>query len=107
FINVIDYCKFFRVLFNASYLKGDDCEYALDLLSKSTYKEGLLGDIKVNFPVAHKFGERITNSSEQLHEVGIFYDEKPYLLGVMSSGHDLKDLSLILSQVSQIVYQEA
>ena len=108
FISVIDYCKFFRVLFNASYLGENNSDLALEFLSKSTFKEGLLKDLHITFPVAHKFGERIMNDIEQLHETGIFYtDQKPYLLGVMSSGHNLKELSSILSQVSQIVYLES
>ena len=108
FINVIDYCKLFRVLFNASYLGSNQSEVALELLSKCTYKDGLLKDLHITFPVAHKFGERIINDIQQLHETGLFYnDQKPYLLGVMSSGHSMKELSLILSEVSQIIYQES
>lgn len=108
FINIIDYCKLFRILYNSSYLTDDYSEFALDLLTKSTFKDGLLNNPNINFPVAHKFGERIINQVQQLHEAGIFYvDHQPYMLGVMSSGHDLKQLSAILSQVSQIVYQES
>ena len=106
FINIIDYCKLFRILYNSSYLKDEYSEYALELLTKSTYKDGLLKNQNINFPVAHKFGERIFNNVQQLHEAGIFYTDHPYMLGVMSSGHDLNSLSTILSQVSQIVYQE-
>jgi beta-lactamase class A len=108
-ISVMDYCKFFRILYNSAYLKEEYSEFALELLTKSTYKEGLLKNINGDFPVAHKFGERITpsNNIQELHEVGIFYvDHKPYLLGVMSNGRDLKQLSSVISHISEIVYHE-
>ncbi len=109
-MSVMDYCKFFRILYNSSYLREEYSEFALDLLTKSTYKDGLVKNINGDFPVAHKFGERILAHSnvQELHEVGIFYvDRKPYLLGVMSTGRDLKKLSAVLSRISEIVYGES
>ncbi len=104
-VTVIDYCKLFRILYNSGYLTDENSELALSMLSKSTYRGGLLKDISPNLPVAHKFGERVTANSQQLHEIGIFYTEpQPYLLGVMSEGADLKKLSDVLSQISQVVY---
>ncbi len=106
-IKVADYCKFFRILYNSGYLTDEHSDLALSMLSESTYKDGLLKNINVDFPVAHKFGERVIGQSAQLHEVGIFYaGQQPYLLGVMSEGHDLKDLSNLLAQISQIVFME-
>jgi beta-lactamase class A len=109
-MTVMDYCKFFRVLYTSTYLKEEYSEYALELLTKSTYKDGLVKNIVADFPVAHKFGERIAShgSIQELHEVGIFYvDHKPYLLGVMTTGRDLKQLSAVLSRISEIVYRES
>ncbi len=104
-VTVSDYCKLFRILYNSGYLTDENSELALSMLSKSTYRGGLLKDISPNLPVAHKFGERVTANSQQLHEIGIFYTEpQPYLLGVMSEGADLKNLSEVLSQISQVVY---
>ena len=109
-MSVMDFCKFFRVLYNSAYLKDEYSEFALELLTKSTYKDGLVKNITGDFPIAHKFGERIIANSnvQELHEVGIFYvDHKPYLLGVMTTGHDLKELSAVLSRISEIVYRES
>jgi beta-lactamase class A len=104
-VTLNDYCKFFRILYNSGYLTDENSELALSMLSQSTYRGGLLKDISPNLPVAHKFGERISGTSQQLHEIGIFYTEpQPYLLGVMSEGTDLKKLSDVLSQISQVVY---
>jgi hypothetical protein len=107
-MNVIDCCKFFRILYNSSYLKEEYSEFALELLTKSTFKDGLVKNIAGGFPVAHKFGERVLQNVQELHEVGIFYvDRKPYMLGVMSTGRDLKNLSSVLSHVSELIYQES
>ncbi len=107
-MNVIDCCKFFRVLYNSAYLNEEHSEFALELLTKSTYKEGLTKNITGNFPVAHKFGERVVSDVHELHEVGIFYvHHQPYMLGVMSTGRDLNQLSSVLSQISDVVYRES
>lgn len=108
FLNIIDYSKFFRLLYNSGYLNDDQSELALEFLTKSTYKEGILRNINSSIPVAHKFGERILNNESQLHEVGIFYvDQHPYLLGIMSSGHDMKQLSGVLSEISKVTFDES
>src|SRR6185436_9640331 len=108
YINVIDCCKLFRVLYTSAYLHDENSEFALELLTQSTYKDGLLKNLKSNFPVAHKFGERVMSNVQELHEIGIFYaDTKPYVLGVMTTGHDMKQLSTVLGQISEIIYNES
>jgi len=108
YMTVVDYCKLFRVLYNSSYLNEKNSDLALDLLTKSTFKDGFLKNTSFNFPVAHKFGERIVSNVQELHEVGIFFDgAEPYLLGVMSSGRDLGQLSDILGVVSKTVYEDS
>ena len=105
-VTIADYCKLFRILYNSGYLTDENSEFGLSLLAQSTYKEGFLKDINPGFPVAHKFGERVYGGLQQLHEIGIFYSEpEPYLLGVMSEGKNLKELSTVLSQISKLVYQ--
>lgn len=104
-MSVVDCCKLFRVLYNSSYLHEEYSELALALLSKSTYKDGLLKNFNPNTVVAHKFGERSTDTDQQLHEVGIFYyGEQPYLLGVMTKGNDRNQLSSVLSDISGLVF---
>ncbi len=106
-MSISDYCKFFRILYNSGYLSNENSDLALSMLSESTYKNGLLKNISADFPVAHKFGERVIGDVAQLHEVGIFYNgSHPYLLGVMSEGYNLKDLSTVLAQISQVAYTE-
>jgi beta-lactamase class A len=100
-----DYSRFLRVLFNASYLNAKNSEYALQLLSRSAYKEGLIKYTDSTVTVAHKFGERNNNGEQQLHEFGIYYiNNNPYLIGVMTKGSDYKLLPEVISGVSKIVF---
>lgn len=105
YINVSDYSKFFRVLYNATYLQPELSEYGLNLLTTSTYMEGLRKQLPPNVIVAHKFGERIIGNKAQLHEFGIvFINNNPYLIGVMTSGSNLKDLQNVVATISKIAY---
>lgn len=104
-IDCSSYSKFFRVLYNSSYLNSHYSEYALLLLSKSAYNDGLLKYTDSTITVAHKFGERNNNGEQQLHEFAIYYiNGDPYLLGVMTKGNDHNMLPEVLSGVSKIVF---
>jgi beta-lactamase class A len=98
--------RFFRVLYNSTFLSRKSSQFALSLLAQSEYKDGLLKGIGPNIKVAHKFGERVERDMAQLHEVGIVYiDKNPYLIGVMTKGNDLKQLSDVLGGISKIAYE--
>ncbi|MEO8146176.1 MAG: serine hydrolase [Bacteroidia bacterium] len=104
-VNSSDYSRFFRILYNGSYLNWDMSQYALNLLTQSAFKSGLVKDIDLNVKVAHKFGERNNNGEQQLHEFGIVYlDNSPYLIGVMTKGADHTLLPNVISGVSDIIY---
>lgn len=103
FISVSDFSKFFRILYSASYTTTELSEYAIELLTESTYAQGLRKGIGSDIKMAHKFGERIIGVKSQLHEFGIiYYNKTPYLLGVMTSGNSLTQLSEILGEISRI-----
>ncbi len=108
-LSVSGYASFFRILYNASYLNRSMSEKALNLLSQTTFHQGLVAGVPNNVTVAHKFGERhYTNTGEyQLHDCGIIYvPDKPYLLCVMTRGNNFNNLSQIISQISETIYQE-
>jgi beta-lactamase class A len=107
FITPADMSKFFRVLYNGTYLSKSSSEYALKLLTRSTFRDGLVGGIDdPKVVVAHKFGERVIGNTAQLHEFGIVYaGNEPYLIGIMSSGSDQKALSEVMKKISKEVYQ--
>jgi hypothetical protein len=107
-ISVANYIKFFRILINASYLSNDLSEMGLKFLSESTYKEGICRNLPKEVKVVHKFGERIMGDIRELHEFAIVYrGRKAYTIGIMTRGHDLKQLSDVLSGISDIVYKDS
>lgn len=107
YISVNDYCKFYRILYSSTYTRPEYSEYALKLLTLSTFSDGLKKGIEPNVVIAHKFGERIIGNKAQLHEFGIvFYNKEPYLIGVMTSGNSLSQLSEIVGDISKIAYED-
>ncbi len=105
FIGTEDYAKFLRILYSSTYLKAGSSEYAINLLLKSTFKDGICSTLDPNIPVAHKFGERVLNNVAQLHEFGIvYYNNTPYLIGVMTKGGNLEPLKQTMGEISRIVY---
>ena len=107
YISVNDFCKFYRVLYSSTYTRPEYSEYALKLLTLSTFNNGLKKGLDPDIVIAHKFGERIMGNKTQLHEFGIvFYNKEPYLIGVMTSGNSLPLLSEIIGDISKIAYQD-
>lgn len=108
-ISVKSYSSLFRQLYNASYLSPETSEYALKLLSRSDYENGIAAGVAPGILVAHKFGERATSteSEKQLHDCGIvYYPDNPYLLCIMTKGNNFIELEQIISKVSRMVYEE-
>lgn len=107
YISVRDYAAFFRVLFNASYLSRESSEYALKILSESSFKKGLVAGVPPGIGVAHKYGERGGGELKQLHDCGIVYlPGQPYLLCVMTRGKDFDELTSAIKKISKQVYED-
>lgn len=105
-ISVKSYASLFRILYNASYLTSARSHQALELLSRSSFRDGIVAGLPSNIIVAHKFGERaITEDQSQLHDCGIAYvPERPYLLCIMTQGKDVNELRDFIREVSRITY---
>ncbi len=95
FISPKAYSRVFRALYNGSYLSSSVSEQALDLLSKTTFADGLVAGVPPGITVSHKFGERSMRISDsnalastavsELHDCGIIYaPNDPYVLCVMT-----------------------
>ncbi len=101
------YSAFFRILFNASYLSKENSEKALEYLSQTTYKKGLVAGVPPGIAVAHKFGLRKINGVKQLHDCGIvYYPGHPYLLCIMTSGPVPEYLDTTIGEISHFIYGE-
>ncbi len=109
FLSVQTYASFLRVLYNATYLGKDSSEWALETLSRSEFKSGIVEGVPPKVEVAHKFGEH-SDSREgtvQLHDCGIvYYPGRPYLLCVMSKGAKFEFLDDVIVEVSRRVFAE-
>lgn len=116
FISPRLYSRFFRALYNGTYLSHDLSEQTLELLSKANFKNGLVAGVPSNTLVSHKFGERtflIKHNSNiypdetirELHDCGIIYfPNNPYVLCIMTKGTDFSKLETIMKNISSIAW---
>lgn len=108
FVSIQSYSNLFAVLYSTGYLSKDMSQFALELLSQATYKDGLVAGVPAGIRVAHKFGHRVLEGQDsQLHDCGIVYHPSSnYVLCVMTSGPDLKSEESAIADVSRIVYDK-
>lgn len=107
FLSVKEYASYFNMLYNSTYLNRQSSEYALSILSKTTFNTGIRAGVPDSIIIAHKFGERTTNGSDirQLHDCGIVYmPNQPYILCVMTRGNDFEKMQKVIANISKIVY---
>jgi len=108
FLSVKEYATLYRVLYNSSYLNREMSEKALEILSRTVFKQGIAGGLSNNVVVAHKFGEReLENGIKQLHDCGIvYYPNHPYLICIMTKGYDYQKLSTIIQSISRQIFED-
>lgn len=111
FITVKDYAYFFRILYNSTFLSHTMSERALNLLTETTFKDGLVATVPAGIKVAHKFGERTLSQKNpverELHDCGIIYTpENPYLLCIMTKGAQFDQLAQTIQELGKTVYEE-
>ncbi len=112
-ISANDYSIFFRILYNGTYLSDQSSEKALSILSKATFKDGLVAGLPNGTTVAHKFGEHVNGSGDridsvELHDCGIVYPKGgPYLICVMTKGASLDALKTTIGTISKMAYNGA
>lgn len=107
YITVQNYASIYRILYNSSYLNLEMSDKALEVLSRSEFKDGITVGIPSNVKVAHKFGEQKNGTEQQLHDCGIvYYPPNPYIICVMTRGRDIADLERVIQTVSKDIYME-
>lgn len=102
------YALFLRLLYNSSYLNEEHSNYILTLLSKSTFKDGLVAGLPAGIDVAHKFGTytEINGRYSVLHDCGIVYvADDPYVVCIMTKGKNIPSLLKVISHVSKMIYE--
>jgi len=107
-ITAHSYSGFLRILFNASFLNKEMSEKALQLMSYDDFPYGITAGTPKGTIIASKFGEYYNKNIPdglQLHEFGIVYHPKgPYILGIMTRGHNWEGQADIIKSVSELVY---
>jgi beta-lactamase class A len=105
-VSILPYGDLFAVLYNTGYLSRPSSQRALELLSRSTFDEGIVAGTPEGTVVAHKFGRRVLeDADDQLHDCGIVYHPKAaYVLCVMTSGPSYREQKNAIAEVSRIVY---
>jgi len=113
FMTPQQYSILFRTLYNATYLSRTDSEAALQLMTQSSFTEGLVAGVPSSTPVAHKFGivsfySGTAVTKRELHDCGIVYaPHHSYLLCVMTRGSSqLGDMEQTISDISRAVYAQ-
>lgn len=108
-MSVKAYSSFYRVLYNATYLNREMSEKALRYLSTTDFDDGIAAGLPAGVTLASKFGEKtlVESGVRELHEFGIVYHPRgPYLLGIMTKGHDFARLASVIREISGAVYTE-
>ncbi len=105
-VSIQSYSILFTILYNSWYLSDEMSQYALELLSQTTFKDGLVAGVPNNIRVAHKFGLRtLPNHESQLHDCGIVYHPTiPYVLCVMTSGSDVSEEAHSIADISSTIF---
>lgn len=106
-----NFSRFFRTLYNSTYLDEEYSQKALELMARAEFKEGLAAGVPKGTIVADKFGETPQVDKDgkivgyELHDCGIIYPPNhPYIICVMTSGQSYDSLAGVIKDISAVVY---
>lgn len=111
-ISLKEYSSFFRILYNAAYLSPVSSQFALSLLTKTDFPDGIRKWVPPVFEIANKFGEKIYTTPEgakeyQLHDCGIvYYTPYPYIVCISAKSKNTEKLRYVLWETSRIIFEE-
>jgi beta-lactamase class A len=107
------YSILFRTLYNATYLSRDFSEEALELMTQTTFTQGIVAGVPSSTVVSHKYGlvsyvSGDTPEEWELHDCGIVYiPSNPYLVCVMTDGTaSIAAQEKTIADISKTVYTE-
>jgi beta-lactamase class A len=100
---------FMESLINASMVNRKNSEYALNMLARTTFRDGVVkGMADSALLIAHKFAEGGTILNKELHETAVVYiRNKPYLLTIMTRGKDnveYAELARVIQGIAKIIH---
>lgn len=97
-----EFSRIFHSLYYAGYLSRASSNWMLSLLSKTEFKDGIPAGVPDEIKVAHKIGIWVNNG--EVHDCGIVYAKRPYILCIMSSGVTQQEGNKIIKEISQRIY---
>lgn len=106
-----EFQKVFKEIYKPRYLDPEMASKAIDLLSQTTYKNGLVAGVPEGVKVAHKYGIARAQADPEssveinLSDCGIVFSQDPYMICVMVAGEDQESLEKVLAEISEIAYK--
>jgi beta-lactamase class A len=101
FMSPKSFSSVFRTLYNSSFFEWSLSEQVLNLLSQTTFTQGLVAGVPDGTVVSHKYGE----NTDELHDCGIVYHPgRPYLLCVMTRGSNVHSLEMTIAHISKMAW---
>lgn len=101
-----NYSSILRSLYLSSYLRPEDSNEILFILTQTPFKDKLVAGVDPNIKVAHKIGVHEGNSQTKsvFTDCGIvYYPKRPYILCMMTRSTD-QEAQKYMSNVSKIVF---
>ncbi|RJR15322.1 serine hydrolase [Candidatus Microgenomates bacterium] len=106
-IRAKDDASILRLLYNVAYLNPEYSQKALEIMTKTTFTQGLVRGVPDETKIAHKYGISVEGADRQLHDCGIVYaSDVHYSLCVMTKGHNEEILADIIADISKMIYEE-
>ncbi len=97
-----EFSSVFRSLYYSGYLRRTFSNEILTLLSETDFTDGIPSGVPEDIVVSHKIGEWIEAGS--VHDCGIVYAEKPYILCIMSQNTSAEEGTRVIREISKTVY---
>jgi beta-lactamase class A len=106
-ISAKEFTRLLRTLYTSSYLKRENSEKILDLMTQASFREYLNQGFPPEVKFAHKFGQN--KSTGVFADAGIVYlEERPYMLSVMievGEGKSEQNAIDLMNEISKKAYQ--
>lgn len=104
FISPKNYSSVFRTLYLSSYLKLENSQKILDILTRTKFKDFLEAGVPSGTKVAHKIGNYVDKEGDGLYSDcgNIYLSNRPYFLCIMVTGSN-KYATEHISEISRLV----
>lgn len=100
------YLSIFRSLYLSSYLKEENSNYVLKILTQTQYNDKIPSKLPSDVVVSHKIGvfKTVNTSEEAYTDCGIVYiPERPYALCIFVKGND-EEAKKHISYISEVIH---